>query len=404
MITNTRQQPERLVIDRATPLQRPSAEQIKQWSSRQRVFISSTMDDLSDARRVASETVSALGAEAVLFEKFGARSGNSRQSYKEEVRRSSIYLGILSQFYGGKLPSGYSATHEEYEEAVSHRKEILLFLDSSLPDQEREGNLNRWLKDLYQFHVLAKYTDLNVLHSFITTSLERLAGDELTPWVKLGNVIFQANKIERVSTGGHISFRVTTASRDPQVTALLGNLARDRFGNSPLWLTYSRDSFSVKVQTAEEVIDPVRGDSLMLTCETVENRWQSTGSSLLMLGGGYRGESGNYEHRDLVEIALRGLVLGEKPPKDGFFGSLPRTDFTTLHKQYGEDELIFPKILRLLIVENIYLSQIVDRIIYLSLGRVQGGRLYARFAAITPKIYSNIEPESIELEGEIDLT
>jgi len=67
-----------LLIDRVTPLQLPSEQQVSGWARNKRVFISSTMRDLVDARRVAAKTIERMGAQPVMFETLGARTDDSK--------------------------------------------------------------------------------------------------------------------------------------------------------------------------------------------------------------------------------------------------------------------------------------------------------------------------------------
>jgi hypothetical protein len=396
---------ESFLIDRVTLSQRPSDQQIKQWASNKRVFISSTMDDLVDVRQSVAATITEFGAQPVMFETLGARSDDSRQAYTSEVRRSQIYLGILSRRYGTKLPSGYSATHEEYEEAGKHQKEILLFLDAMVPDAERDGHLNRWIKELYQFHVLAKYRGMSDLVQKVKTSLDEIARDELTPWVKLDRAIFQATRIAKATQGQTTIITITTASRDPRITVELTGIVRERFvGTTNRRLTFRRESFEVQVLGVEETIDPLGNDSLVLTCKTVDGRYQRQRKHpLLQMGGGYSGPSGSYEYRDLVRIALRCVALGEHPPSDSLLASLPRIDFSALYQRYGDDAQIFPRIVQLLTVEAVYQHGIVDKLVHISVGKVREGRSHVRLSAMLPRFYSNVEPEMVELEGDIVL-
>jgi len=393
-----------LLIDRITPIHCPSDQQIKQWASKQRVFISSTMDDLADLRQAVAATITEFGALPVMFETLGARSDDSRQAYTSEVRRSQVYLGIMSRRYGTKLPSGYSATHEEYEEARKHRKYILLFLDATIPDPERDGHLNRWIRELYQFHVLAKYRGMSDLIRRVKTSLQEIARDELTPWVKLDRVIFQATRIAKAMQGQTTTITVTTASRDPHVTVELAGMVQEQFGTTTPQLTFRRESFEVQVVGLDETIDPLGNDSLVLTCKAVEDWYQRQRKHPLMLmPSSYQGPSGSYEYRDLVRIALRSVALGEQPPSDPLLASFPRTDFKALYQQYGDDAQVFPKIAQLLIVEAVYQHGIVDKLVYVSVGKVRDGRSHLSLSAILPRFYSNVEPETVEVEGEIEL-
>ena len=398
------EQIENLLIDRVTPIRRPSDQQIKLWASNKRVFVSSTMDDLAKARQAVAGTITELGAQPVMFETLGARTDDSRQAYTSEVRRSQIYLGILSRRYGTRLPSEYSATHEEYEEARKHRKEILLFLDAAVPDRERNGHLNTWIKELYQVHVLAKYNGVEDLVQQARTSLEEIARDELTPWVKLDRVVFQATRIVKVTQGPTTTITVTTASRDPHITVELPGMMQERFGTPTRQLTFRRESFEVQVVGVDETIDPLGNDSLVLTCRAVEERYQhQLKLPLLQMGGSYSSPSGSYEYRDLVRIALRGVALGEQPPRDILLESFPRADFKALYQRYGDDAQVFPKIAQLLIVEAVYQRGIVDKLVYIAIGKIRDGRLQVSLSAVLPQFYSNVDPETLEVEGEIEL-
>ncbi|WP_251980220.1 DUF4062 domain-containing protein [Salinibacter ruber] len=176
-----KQESNKLIVDRTTSIQRPSEGQVRRWAGGKRVFVSSTMDDLRDERAAAADAIEDVGAEPVLFERFGARLEDSGEAYKAEVRRSDICVGILSRSYGVKQPSGYSATYAEYEEAKAHHKELLFFLDDTVPSSERDGYLNGWLQELYQQHVLAKYETVDDLKQSIRNSLRQLAQREITP-------------------------------------------------------------------------------------------------------------------------------------------------------------------------------------------------------------------------------
>lgn len=398
-------QVENLLIDRVTPIQSPPDRQLKQWASNQRVFVSSTMDDLRDIRRIVSQVIIDFGSQPILFETLGARSDDSRQAYKSEVRRSQIYFGILSHRYGAKLPSGYSATHEEYEEAKEYNKDILLFLDDSVPTEERDGHLNRWIKELYQTHVLAKYIDIDDLQAQIKKSLVEIARDEITPWVKIDNVIFQATLIERMTKGKSTTIKVTTSSQDPQVTLALDSMGQTFFQRRSPQLTFRQESFRVEVESLKKTIDPLDYDSLVLTCNSGGSLNQQSPSQYPLIGflGGYSGLTGRYEHRDLVMIALRRLVLGEEPPPDSMFASLPYLDFKALYRKYGDDTQVFSKIVSLLITEAVHTHGILEDLVSISTGMVRDGRLHIRISGFPSQVYSNQTNELVEVEGEISI-
>lgn len=105
---------EPVLVDLAAAAETPTEADIRAWASGQRVFISSVMGGMRDVRTAAADAVERLGATPVLFERFGGMDADPSDAYLGQVRSSSIYLGLLGRAYGRQLPSGFSATHEEY--------------------------------------------------------------------------------------------------------------------------------------------------------------------------------------------------------------------------------------------------------------------------------------------------
>jgi hypothetical protein len=398
-----------LIVDRTTSIQSPSDEQIRKWARGKRVFISSTMEDLQEERAATADVIEEMGAEPVLFERFGARSEDSRQAYKAEVRRSDIYLGLLAQSYGVKQPSGYSATHAEYEEAKAHHKEILLFLDDTVPSSEREGHLNRWIKELYQQHVLAKYAGNDDLQRHIRTSLHQLAQKEITPWVKLGSLIFQATRVEKTTTGQQREVAVTTASQNQKVLSRLRKMAGGQsFHQSSVQLIFRTTSQPVEVETLNETVDPLGRDSVTIHCRSKNSSQQTRGgfsSSLRMLGGGIHTGGKKYEQRELIELALNSVIFGEPLPDavSGFVQSEP-IDFEDLHADFGDEPNVLVEIARLLIVEAIHEQDLVDEIHHLASVAPKGEQLRIDLEVVPAGRRGGSQPESLSVSGEVDLT
>jgi len=406
-----KQKSAQLIVDRSTPIQQPSDEQFRRWARGKRVFVSSTMDDLQDERAAAADTVEEVGAEPVLFERFGARSEDSRQAYKAEVRRSDIYLGILAQSYGVKQSSGYSATHAEYEEAKAHHKEILFFLDDTLSSSERDGHLNRWLQELYQQHVLAKYEGIDDLKGHIRTSLRQLAQKQITPWVKVGNLIFQATRIEQTTSGKQRETAVTTASQNPKIISGLRRIAEGQsFRRSSHQLTFRTVCQPVEVETLKETVDPLGRDSVRVLFRS-GNSSQGTGtyggsqSPLRMLGGGMRTSGKKYEQRDLIGLALRSIALGESVPNEvsGFVPAEP-VDFSQLYSDFGDEPNVLAEITRLLIVETLHDHDLVDEIHHLAVEAPGGDQLHIDLEIVPAGRWEDSQLQPLSITGEVDLT
>jgi len=393
-----------LLVDRVTRLQEPSDQQVAQWAHYQSVFISSTMTDLVKARQTVRDVISRLGARPIMFETFGARSDDSRQAYLGEVRRSSIYLGLLSRRYGVRSPSGYSATQEEYEEARRERKETLLFLDSSVPDSEREGHLNQWLKELHQVHAVGFFNGVHELSEQVRTSLVNLAGNQFTPWVKLDHLVFQATRLVKRTGSQGTKVEITTACQEARIRAELAGMGRERFGKPGRRLTYVRESLPVQVDNVEETIDSVGSQALVLVCSATDDRYVSAGGfGSFGTNWSYQSPTKTYPHSELVGIALRAIALGEEPPPDPMLRTTLPTNFHALYQACGGDTTVFPRVAQLAMVERALAEGVVASVLYAFVGNVRRGQAQITVSALLPQFYSNVEPEVVELIGAIQV-
>jgi hypothetical protein len=87
-----------------------------------KVFISSVMREYSEIRNAAKEAVETVNHYPVMAENFGARPTSPQGACLEGVRESEIYLGIFGQRYS-------RPTEEEFHEAVSSGKDLLIFAE-----------------------------------------------------------------------------------------------------------------------------------------------------------------------------------------------------------------------------------------------------------------------------------
>ncbi len=76
---------------------------IRTPDQRLRVFVSSTMKELADARVAAREAIERLRLTPVLFE-LGARPYPPRELYLTYLRQSDIFVGIYGREYGWIAP------------------------------------------------------------------------------------------------------------------------------------------------------------------------------------------------------------------------------------------------------------------------------------------------------------
>lgn len=151
---------------------------MKKW----RVFISSEMG-LREERHAAQNAIEELSRnssnlyfEPVMFEHIGARSESARDVYKEEVRKSHVYLGIIGKKYGTVIEEiGLSGTHEEYRTAYNAGKKILIYiLDIDERKDVREESVKVFINELVEKHKYKKFKNEDQLKDYIKTDLNRL--------------------------------------------------------------------------------------------------------------------------------------------------------------------------------------------------------------------------------------
>jgi len=101
---------------------------------RLRVFVSSTLGELAEERRVVSRAISALRLTPVMFE-LGARPYPPRDVYQQYLAQSDVFIGLYWQRYGQLVPGArVSGLEEEFE--LSGSLPRLLYVKAPAPDRE----------------------------------------------------------------------------------------------------------------------------------------------------------------------------------------------------------------------------------------------------------------------------
>ncbi len=96
---------------------------------RPRVFISSVMENYADFRDAAAKGIRFAGCDPVPAEDFPAAAASPRTACLDGVRSADALVLLLGERYGFVGSSGLSATEEEYKEARSAHKRVLVFLE-----------------------------------------------------------------------------------------------------------------------------------------------------------------------------------------------------------------------------------------------------------------------------------
>src|SRR5690242_14531702 len=115
-----------------SPEERPTV--ILTPDQRVRVFISSTLEELSEERAAARRAIQRLHLVPVWYES-GARPHPPRSMYRAYLEQSQVFVGIYWQRYGWVAPGmEISGLEDEYRLAAG--KPMLLYVKRPAPDQE----------------------------------------------------------------------------------------------------------------------------------------------------------------------------------------------------------------------------------------------------------------------------
>lgn len=115
---------------------------IRTPDQRLRVFVSSTMAELANERRAASEAIRNLHLSPVLFE-IGARPHPPRELYKAYLEQSDVFIGIYGEKYGWINPSSSISGIEDEYELSAHKPRLIYFRETQKREQRLAELLDR---------------------------------------------------------------------------------------------------------------------------------------------------------------------------------------------------------------------------------------------------------------------
>ncbi|HYX71675.1 MAG TPA: DUF4062 domain-containing protein [Nitrososphaera sp.] len=150
------------------------------------VFLSSTWEDLEEHRRLVLHTLAKFKRQVTGMEYFGARSGEPLEVCLSEVRKSGVYIGIVGTRYGSIAKDGKSFTELEYEEALNHNKNILIYvideqthpvLPKHVDKGENATRLSNFKEKLLSKHVCRSFSSPDNLASQIGIDLINIFED-----------------------------------------------------------------------------------------------------------------------------------------------------------------------------------------------------------------------------------
>jgi len=183
---------------------------IRTPDQRLRVFVSSTLGELADERRVVSRAISTMRLTPVMFE-LGARPHSPQDLYRAYLAQSDIFIGLYWQSYGWITPGmQISGLEEEFE--LSRSLPRLLYVKMPAPD--RESRLTDLVNRIKQEASYRKFNTLGELSRLVRDDLATLLSERFAT---------QRPVTEATESGSP----PTSVSRDPRslpldTTSLIG--------------------------------------------------------------------------------------------------------------------------------------------------------------------------------------
>jgi hypothetical protein len=373
-----------LVIDRTSVAPLGDAD-LRAWAAEHSVFISSVMARMEAERAAVADAIERVGARVVWFEGFGGRDDSAETAYLDGVRASDIYVGVLGQRYGRPLPSGYSATHAEYNEALARGLRICVWATAG---GNMDGPQRDFLGALQVFHTTGSYTSPDDLGQRVEQRLKELAAETESPWCKVGSAVF---RVRRYSDDGR-RVVVEATIRDGDVLAALEAFRGDQ------WTRTREGRITCAGRTSMVQIDQVsaeagagRARQVRIEGTKVDDRGRSS-----LLDVAYNG----YTPEDLTELAVRVALLGEENPLGdmSFFAELTNPFEPLSGLRLSEDAL--EGIAEVLLVDALVGSGRAQRVTDFRIGPGHQGRRRVRVEWEPPRRYSDVEPVRRRIEGE----
>jgi hypothetical protein len=374
-----------VIIDTTAAARRTDPERLREWLAAQRVFLSSAMGDTAPERRAVAEAVEAEGARAVWFEEFG-RDADAEEAYLTEVDSSTVYLGILNEQYGRlNPPDGFSATEAEYLRAREGGKRVHVLVAAGA--LEREGHLTRFIDRVRFYTTTENYADVDDLVRRVKRRLAELSAEALSPWVKLGDFVFRADKIDEDAASVTICARVSD-----EIAFQLEALRDRRYGRTRL-------RFVHRSRVVEGEFGNVRrtthaGGADELTIELVQVR-PIPGNAMRVATSGMSAD-------DLVDLGMRELFFGEAIPDTIAMMGLTETgiDRADLAQAFAQPNETAEAITRLVVADGLVGAGNASRLVSVHVGSRNGNARKIAIEWEEPRAYSNVAPGRRRLEGD----
>jgi hypothetical protein len=373
-----------VIVDASAAARRADPERVRAWLAEQRVFISSAMADTAAERSAAAGAIQEEGAHAVWFEEFG-RDADAEEAYLTQVDSSTIYVAILNELYGRLNPPGYLATEAEYLRARETGKRLFVLVAAGAPG--REGHLSHFIERVRFYTTTENYADVDDLVRRLRRRLHELAAEALSPWIKLGELVFRADEVDDAGETITIAARVSD-----EIAHRLETLRDQRYGRAPLRFVHRTRVVEGELAGLRRTTQAGGADGI--TIELAQVRPPG--------GDAFRAGTSGLSAEELVERGMRELFLGEPLPDSIGMLGLAETGINVedLRKAFDQPNEIADAITRLVVADGLVGSGRARRLMAVAVGPRDGDTRRLVVEWEDPRVYSNVEPELRRLDGE----
>lgn len=382
-----------LRVDYAAAAPRLPDDAFLTWAADQIVFLSSVMGELADERKAVFDALSSVGLRVRWFEGLGGRDDGAQLAYISEVRGATIYAGVLADQYGGLLSegdryAGFSATHAEYLAAREYGKRITFWARD--PSDQRDGHARKLLDEVRVFQVTGTWRTNDDLIRGLLDRLRELAVDDLAPWVKLGDLVLRATRIEATGPEVTITARVYDRGVLRALKELAGHDQQWAGRNQEVPVTYFDESGKGRVEELS-----IGATSSAFADVKLRIRFERAHADSMRMG--MQGRSAD----DCAELALRADLLGEAMPDDLVRYGMVQTGGDPWAELAAEplSEDSAHSLARLLLVERLVSSGAASAIETFRLGPARSGQRAVELSYWEPQQYANAEPKPRTIEG-----
>jgi hypothetical protein len=374
------------VIVDAGAAQPLSEAELRTWASEQRVFISSAMDGMTAERSSVADAIQNIGATPVWFEEFGGRDDDPERAYISEVVGSDIYIGILGPRYGRVLPSGYSPTQEEYDEAVRRGLRIGVWASQ----EDLHGRQRDFLDEIRVFRTTGSYGSPDALAAGVTARLGVIAAEAVSPWVKVGDVIFRARRVHHSGTELVVDARI----RDDHAVASLEALRPGGFwgSNHDTRVTWSGRTENVRIRSVATETSAGRGCDVHIVAETV-----AVTNFRPMIDVALSDRS----PEDLTELAVRVALFGAENPLGMMSFMISMDNPFRVIESLGLTEDAVEPVAHVLMTEELVGGGRAQRITALQVGPNNHGQRRVQLAWLPRRRYTNVTPGERRVSGAV---